>query len=389
MTKVLRILNRFNLGGPTFNVTYLTRYLPDEYETILIGGEPEEGETDSLHILEEVGIKPIILPALKRKPNLFDDIRAYRSIRKLIREHQPEIIHTHAAKAGALGRLAAIHEKVPVIVHTFHGHVFDGYFSPLVTKVFIQIERWLAKRSTAIVAISEEQKNDLVVRYKIASDEKVKIVQLGFDLRKFQENREEKRSGIREKYKLDNDTVAIAIVGRLAPIKNHEMFLSVMKVIAEKTRKNVHAFIVGDGLEKEKLEILAKEIPNTERFSITFTSWVMDISTFNCGMDIMCLTSLNEGTPVSLIEAQACNLPIISTNVGGVASVFQDGETGYLVESENVDAFAEKLLDLIENEEKRQKMSQNGWTYVRDKYDYKTLVANMNDLYGELRKKQK
>lgn len=386
MAKVLRILNRFNLGGPTFNVTYLTAFLPGEYETILVGGEPEKGEIDSLHILEEVGIKPIILPELKRNPNLIDDLKAYRAIRKLIREHQPDIVHTHAAKAGALGRLAAIHEKVPVIVHTFHGHVFDGYFSPFITKVFIRIERWLANRSTAIVAISEEQKQDIVVKYKVAKEQKVKIVPLGFDLEKFQKNRAEKRAEIRHKYQLDENTVAIAIVGRLAPIKNHSMFISVLKKIATKTNTKVHAFIVGDGLEREKLEVQANEIPKTANFNITFTSWIKDIAQFNCGMDIMCLTSLNEGTPVSLIEAQACNLPIISTNVGGVASVFKNGESGYLVESENVEAFAEKLLDLIENKEKRQKMSQNGWTYVRDKYDYKTLVANMNNLYEELRK---
>ncbi len=385
MTKILRVLNRFNLGGPTFNVTYLTRYLPEEYQTILVGGEPEKGETDSLHILEEDGVKPIILPELKRNPNLFDDIKAYRALRRLIREHRPEIVHTHAAKAGALGRLAAIHEKVPIIVHTFHGHVFKGYFIKPITRVFIGIERWLAKRSSAIIAISEEQKKDLSEVHKICTSDKVKVIELGFDLQRFQENKGENRKMVRAKYDLDSDEIAVAIVGRLAPIKNHGMFIEVLKRVQTKTTKKVHAFIVGDGLERKKLEVLAQNIEQNDTFNISFTSWIEDIATFNTGMDIMCLTSLNEGTPVSLIEAQASNLPIVSTNVGGVKSVFEDGKSGYLVESEDVDSFAEKLLDLIENDEKRQKMSQNGWTFVRDKYDYKTLVANMDKLYAELR----
>ncbi len=386
MTKILRVLNRFNLGGPTYNVAYLSRYLDDKYETILVGGEPEKGETDSLHILEDLGLKPIILPELKRNPNLIDDIKAYRALRKMIREHRPDIVHTHAAKAGALGRLAAIHEKVPVIVHTFHGHVFNGYFSPLITKVFIRIEKWLAKKSTAIVAISEEQKNDLTEIYKISDKEKVKIIQLGFDLQKFRENREEKRKSTREKYKLDDATLAIAIVGRLAPIKNHEMFLKVLEKVQSETNKKIHAFIVGDGLEREKLKDLASKIPQSDDMKIFFTSWIHDIATFNMGMDIMCLTSKNEGTPVSLIEAQACGLPIVSTNVGGVESVVKNNETGYLVGKNDVDQFVKKLLDFIENDEKRRKMSQNGWTFVKEKYDYKTLVNNMDNLYAELRK---
>lgn len=387
MTKILRVLNRFNLGGPTFNVGYLTAFLPNEYATVLVGGEPEKGEVDSLHILENLGIHPIVLPELKRNPGLLDDVRAYRALRKLIREHKPDIVHTHAAKAGALGRLAAIHEKVPVIVHTFHGHVFSGYFSPFVTKMFIAIERWLARRTSVIVAISQEQKADLGEKYKICKPEKIKVVPLGFDLHRFQQNKVVNRRETRAKYNLEPDTVAVAIVGRLAPIKNHSLFLAAMEIVAQKTNKNVHAFIVGDGLERDRLELEAKKIPQTTTFTCTFTSWVMDMPKFNAGMDIMCLTSNNEGTPVSLIEAQASNLPIVSTNVGGVKSVFVDGQTGFLVEPENAELFADKVLELVDNEEKRQIMSQNGWDYVRDKYDYRILVKNMDNLYAEFLKK--
>jgi len=245
MTKVLRVLNRFNLGGPTYNVAYLSRYLDKNFESILVGGEPEKGETDSMHIMEDLGLKPIILPELKRNPNLLDDIKAYRALRKLIREHKPDIVHTHAAKAGALGRLAAIHEKVPVIVHAFHGHVFNNYFSSGVTKIFIQIERWLAKRSTKIIAISEEQKKDLSEVYRICPEEKIEIVPLGFDLERFREDLDLKRNKTRTDYNLHENTIAVAIIGRLAPIKNHQLFLEALRIIQEKTQKKVHAFVVG------------------------------------------------------------------------------------------------------------------------------------------------
>jgi|TARA_R110000737_G_scaffold93859_3_gene127299 glycosyltransferase involved in cell wall biosynthesis len=386
MPKILRIINRFNIGGPTYNVAYLTKFLSDKYETVLIGGEPEEGEVDSLHVLDELGIKPRIIPELKRKPNLRDDIKAYQEIRKIIREFKPDIVHTHAAKAGAVGRIAAIRSKVPIVVHTFHGHVFDGYFSPIKTKVFILIERWLAKRSTGIVAISILQKKDLAEVYKITSPEKIRIVPLGFDLKKFQNDLTKNRTETRANYKIEEDEIALAIVGRLAPIKNHELFLDALRIVQAQSTKKIKAFIVGDGLEREKLEEIALSTKQNENFSIVFTSWIKEIDKFNAGMDIFCLTSLNEGTPVSLIEAQAANIPVVSTDVGGVKDVIQENETGFLVPSGNTKMFAEKLLLLIENENIRKKMSQNGWTYVRERYDYRTLVANMESYYDDLQK---
>jgi glycosyltransferase involved in cell wall biosynthesis len=386
MPKILRIINRFNIGGPTYNVAYLTKFLPDEYETILVGGEPDKGEVDSLYILKDLGINPRIIPELKREPNLRDDIKAYRAIRKIIREFKPDIVHTHAAKAGAVGRIAAIRSKVPIIVHTFHGHVFHGYFSPLKTKVFIFIERWLAKRSSGIVAISHLQKKDLSEIYKVAPQQKIRIVPLGFDLRKFQENLIENRNTTRTKFNIGNDEIAVAIVGRLTPIKNHELFLEALRIVQNRTSKKVKIFIVGDGLEREKLEQISSTIPQNNKFLIFFTSWVKEIVIFNAGMDICCLSSLNEGTPVSLIEAQAANVPIVSTDVGGVKDVVLDNETGFLVPSENAELFAEKLLILIENENIRKNMSQNGWTFVRERYDYQTLVSNMDQYYRDLLK---
>jgi glycosyltransferase involved in cell wall biosynthesis len=173
----------------------------------------------------------------------------------------------------------------------------------------------------------------------------------------------------------------------LAPIKNHTLFFEALRILQSKTTKKVHAYIVGDGLEREKLEVLSQSIPQNENFKIVFTSWIKDIAAFNAGMDLLCLTSLNEGTPVSLIEAQAANLPVESTNIGGVRDVVLDGETGFLVPSNQPELFAEKLLELVKNENLREKMSQNGWIYVRDKFNYQTFVANMNQLYIDLNQK--
>ena len=389
MPKILRIINRFNIGGPTYNVAYLSKFLSDDYETVLIGGEPDEGEVDSLYILTELGLTPRIIPELKRTPNLKDDIKAFRAIRAIIKEFKPDIVHTHAAKAGALGRLAAITCRVPIVIHTFHGHVFSGYFSPLKTKCFIWIERCLAKKTSGIVAISKEQKRDLAEVYKIAPSAKIRIVTLGFDLDKFQVNKDNNRKIIREKYGVKDGDVALAIVGRLAPIKNHSMFLDALKIVQDRAKKSVKVFIVGDGLEREKLEGMSKFIPQSEQFSIIFTSWIKDISSFNHGMDIFCLTSLNEGTPVSLIEAQAANIPIVSTDVGGVKDVIIENETGFLVPSKDEKLFAEKLLLLIENDNIREKMSQNGWNFVKENYDYRILVSNMNQYYVDLYKNKK
>jgi len=171
--KILRIINRFNIGGPTYNATFLTKFLSEDFETLLVGGLPEEGESDSLHIPRSYGIEPILLPELKREPNLFSDRKALKKLKAIIQEFKPDIVHTHASKAGALGRKAAIDCRVPVIVHTFHGHVFHSYFGKFKTWVFKTIERRLATRTTGIIAISERQKNELCLEYRIAPPQKL------------------------------------------------------------------------------------------------------------------------------------------------------------------------------------------------------------------------
>ncbi len=383
--RVLRIINRFNIGGPTYNATFLTKFLSDDFETLLIGGLPEPDESDSLHIPREYGIDPILIPELKRTPNPFDDRKAYRRIKQIIEDFNPHIVHTHASKAGALGRKAAFSMKVPVVVHTFHGHVFHSYFGPLKTAIFKTIERRLARRSDGIIAISNIQKNELVNIHRIADADKIEAISLGFNLVKFHEALA-LRSELRSNLKIHEDEIAVAIVGRLAPIKNHKMFLDAIDLLSEKLTKKLVVFIVGDGSERVNIEQQIASISKLDNLRIQMTSWITDIANFNAAMDIICLTSNNEGTPVSLIEAQAANLPIVATDVGGVRDVVLPDDTALLVPKNDTALFAEKLLTLIEDEKIRQKMSQNGWNFVKTSFDYTSLVLKMENYYRKLMK---
>ncbi len=387
--RVLRIINRFNIGGPTYNAVFLSRYLSDDFETLLVGGLPEEGESDSLHIAAEYGLEPLLIDEMKREPSFNSDRQAYKRIQKIIEEFQPHIVHTHAAKAGALGRRAAQKMKVPVIVHTFHGHVFHSYFGKLKTAIFKQIERSLAKKSTGIVAISNIQKQELSEVHRICPPHKISVINLGFDLEKFHTDCEDKRKLTREQFAIADDEVAIAIIGRLAPVKNHSMFLDVVDNISKRTSKKVRFFIVGDGSERAAIETRIATMQLSATIRVEMTSWIKDISAFNPGMDIICLTSLNEGTPVSLIEAQASGVAVVSTDVGGVRDILLEGETGFVTPVNDLELFTEKILELVENEKKREKMSQNGWNFVEAKFSYKTLVANMENYYRELVKSAK
>lgn len=393
MPRVLRIINRFNLGGPTYNAAYLTRYMPDNYQTLLVGGMKEPDEESSIYIVQNLGITPIVIPEMQRSINAHNDLSAYRRISKIIKDFKPDIVHTHASKAGTVGRLAAIRNKVPVIVHTFHGHVFHSYFSNSQTKFFVNIERGLAQRTSRIIAISQKQKEELCDTYQIAPENKFSIIPLGFDLQRFTEDKESRRTTFRRQYNIDDDEVAIGIVGRLAAVKNHKLFINAIAVAKQFSRSKIRAFIIGDGELKDDLKKQCADCglsctePSgniVEKADVTFTSWIRNVETAYPGLDIVAMTSLNEGTPVSLIEAQAANVPIISTNVGGIENVVIEGDTAVLALNDNVDDFVVKLLPMLNDAGMRQRMSANGWTYVKDKFHYTRLISDMDNLYREL-----
>src|SRR5687767_760801 len=225
MPRVLRILNRLAVGGPVLNATYLTKYLYPDFETLFVVGEKEDHEKSADFLTDALGISYLTVPGMGRSVNPLSDWKSYRHIRKIIKSYKPDIVHTHAAKPGAIGRLAASAAKVPVIVHTFHGHVFHSYFNAAKSNFFINTERFLARKSDAIIAISGQQHKELTEDFRIASKEKFHLIPLGLDLDKFQRDQPEKRMKFRMEFGLADDEIAIGIVGRLVPVKNHYLFL--------------------------------------------------------------------------------------------------------------------------------------------------------------------
>jgi glycosyltransferase involved in cell wall biosynthesis len=391
MPKVLRILNRFNIGGPTYNAAYLTKFLSPEFKTVLVGGSIEEEEDSSEYILKQLGIKPIVIPEMQRSIRYNSDVVAYYKLKEIIQRFKPDIVHTHASKSGVLGRWAAYRSGVPVIVHTFHGHVFHSYFNRIKTELFKQIERKMAAVSTRIVALSDIQKFELSVEHKICEPEKIAVIPLGFDLNRFQEQKQYKRNKFRKEYHLEEDELAIGIIGRLVPIKNHELFIRSMAQLKLQTNRKVRAFVIGDGEIRNRLIALCRELglsvslfPDKSPADITFTSWIKEVDVANAGLDIICLTSLNEGTPVSLIEAQASGKPVISTNVGGIENVVYSGKTGILVNSPDVLHFTQALKELVSNDTLRIKMGEAGWEHVSTRFHYTRLVNDIKELYYQL-----
>ncbi|MES2678313.1 MAG: glycosyltransferase [Bacteroidota bacterium] len=389
MPKVLRIINRFNLGGITYNVSYLSKYLPAEFETLLIGGPEEEGEESSLYIPRSLGLNPLLISEMRRSINPLQDYFAYRKIKQLIREFKPDIVHTHASKAGAIGRLAAIHCRVPVIVHTFHGHVFQGYFSPAKTNVFKWIERYLARKSKTIVAISEIQKKELTEIHRICDKTKTVVIPLGFDLEKFTVDKAEKRNLFRAKYGLKNDELAIGIIGRLAPIKNHCLFIDAIAFVLKKTNKKIKALIIGDGEIKNDLTAYIEQKQMTwdtqanEEATFIFTSWIREVDVALAGLDLVALSSKNEGTPVSLIEAQASGKFIVTTNVGGIKDILNPA-CGLLSELGDDAAYKNNLLNAVENFENLSAMAGVASEEVIKKFSYTRLCRDMEALYRGL-----
>ena len=392
MVRVLRILNRFNVGGPMHNATFLTKHLEPEFKTKLIAGKKLNSEATSEYMLKEHNIDYLILENMSRSLSLTNDLRSFMEIKKIIKEYKPHIVHTHASKSGALGRLAAILSGVPMIIHTFHGHIFHSYFGKLKTYFYLFIERFLASKSSAIIAISDLQKDELVNTFNICSPSKMKVIPLGFDLERFQEDKLKNRSSFRNEFNLRDECIAIGIVGRLTAIKNQELFLKSIKEVMRNSKKLIKVFLIGDGEDKNKLQNLCKELnmPFSNRYSdgknalVYFTSWRQDMEKVYAGLDIVALTSLNEGTPVTLIEAQAANKPIIATDVGGIRDIIIENETGLLSKSDDLKGFVNNLVKLIDNDDLRDQLGRSGYDNVINKFSYKRLVSDMKSLYSKL-----
>ena len=397
MPRILRIMNRLAVGGPILNATYLTKYLAPEFETLLVVGEKEDHEQSAEFITSRLGLDYTTIPAMGRSIRPAADYKAYKELKELIKNFRPDIVHTHAAKPGALGRLAAAASGVPVVVHTFHGHVFHSYFSPAKTNFYIRTERYLGKKSDAIIAISEQQKKELVTDFRIAPENKFHVVPLGFDLDKFRNQQAEKRIAFRKEFGLAEEEIAIGIIGRLVPVKNHSLFLKAIAHVIKNSSKKIKGIIIGDGETRNGLEQKCRELglgfstekDNVHPHPVIFTSWRSDVDRINAGLDIVCLTSLNEGTPVSLIEAQAANKPVVSTRVGGIGDIVVENTTALLSDIQDEEKFCDNLLRLVNEDELRNRMGSNSHHFVLEKFSYQRLVRDMSQLYYELLNKKK
>ena len=389
--KILRIIARLNIGGPARNAVLLTEALSCRsglnltykncgYETVLVCGEVAESEGDMMYLAQGKGINPIIVKELGRELSWKDDWTAFWKIYKIIRQEKPDIIHTHTAKAGALGRLAGILYRKSILIHTFHGHVFSGYFGKIKTVFFIWVERFLGLFTVRIITVSENLKKELVEKYKIAPEKKFSVVELGFELD--------------ELFKLparnNPEIINIGIVGRLVPIKNHKMLFKACRLGLAKGLSPLlgtvpsRYIIIGNGEMRVELEKYAEELGIKDM--VEFRGWVKDLKAIYEGLDIVALTSLNEGTPVSLIEAMAGARPVVATRVGGVLDIVQDGKSGYLVESEDVEGFSRKLIDLIKDPEKRRKFGEYGRSIVKERFSKERLIKDTEKLYNNILK---
>ena len=378
------------------NATYLTKYLPPEFETLLVVGEKEAHEKSADYLATQLGLEYVTIPEMGRAISPIKDWQAYQKLKNLIQEYKPDIVHTHAAKPGALGRLAASACGVPAIVHTYHGHVFHSYFNKLKTEFYINAERFLASKTSAIVAISEAQKKELSEEFRIAPADKFRVIPLGLDLDRFQENIAEKRKRFRDEFDLDDDTIAIGIIGRLVPVKNHGLFLNAIHHVLQNTPRKIKAFIIGDGETRKELEKQAAALgisfsvqsDTSHPHPLVFTSWRSDVDTINAGLDIVTLTSYNEGTPVSLIEAQAANKPIVSTRVGGIGDIVVEGKTALLAHVAEPELFSHHLLQLVQDDNLRRALSNNSQAYVMQRFSYQRLMNDMSELYYQLLSKK-
>jgi glycosyltransferase involved in cell wall biosynthesis len=388
MVKVLRVIARLNVGGPAIHTILLSSELNKggRFSDVLVCGNVSESEGDMSYLAKEKGVKPVVVNSLGRDISFAKDIKAFLEIFSVIRRERPDIVHTHTAKAGALGRLAAIIAGVPVKVHTFHGHVFDGYFSPAKARAFISIEKVLGYFTDKVITVSERVKEDVIDRLKVVGAEKSAVIPLGLELDQFR-GCEARKGELRKKLGLSADVLLVGIVGRLVPIKNHKMFLEVAaKVVGLKPDIDVRFLIVGDGELRVGLEEYAAKLGLKER--VMFTGWAEDLPSVYSDLDIVAMTSLNEGTPVSIIEALAAGRAVVSTDVGGVGDLLTDGVNGALVKANDVEAFADKLLELMKDKTARAALGNRGREFVRQRYSKARLVKDVTELYEEcLRKK--
>ncbi len=379
--KIVRIIARLNIGGPSLHVVNLNKGLSsDRFESLLVTGSPNPGEGSMLDYAQENGVKPLAIPEMVGEASLRPrDIKALWHLYRILRAKRPQIVHTHTTKAGFLGRLAARLAGVPVIVHTYHGHVLHGYYSPPKNWLLLRMEQRLARMTDRLVAVSPLVKEDLLA-YRVAPPEKISVIPLGFDLKPFFQCRSLRGEFVKE-LGLTPEIRLVGILGRIFPIKNHRLFLESAAQVA-KQEPNVQFVIVGDGILRSEMEKYARDLGIHQR--VVFTGWRRDLPRIYADLDVLVVSSNNEGTPVSAIEAMASGCPVVATRVGGLPDVVQNGETGYLVPAKQPQALAAAILELVRHSETAEQMGRSAQLSVRERFSIHRLVSDTESLYWEL-----
>lgn len=373
--RVMRIIARLNIGGPAIHVSLVTARLQDAvFSSTLVTGQVGQAEGDMAYLARDLGVEPVVIPELGREISPLDDLKVLVTLICLMRRMRPHVVHTHTAKAGFLGRLAAYLSGVPVIVHTYHGHVFHGYFGPLETRVFVMLEQLAAGLSDAVLTISDILKCDLLA-FHIAPQEKIRIVPLGLDLLSLT-MLDGLRGVLQAELGYPLHTPLVAIVGRLVPIKNHDLFLAAAQQVAL-VMPEVRFVIVGDGDRRTELEALTRQLGLAH--IVHFIGWRRDLPVIYADTSVLVLTSHNEGTPVSMLEAMAAGVPVVATAVGGVPDVLKGGRLGTLVSPGSVDAVAEAILAVLRTGEHPHVAEAREW--VLKQYDAARLIADLRQLY--------
>ena len=385
---IARVITRLNIGGPSIQATRLTTALAAHgFSTRLLHGRLGEGEGDMSYLLA-ADADAVFVDTLCRPLSPVNDLRTLWRLYRELRRWQPHSVHTHMAKAGLLGRLAAAAYNLTRgsaprarVVHTYHGHVLDGYFRPFMTKVFIGLERLLARLSDVIIAISPAIRADLLRTYRIGKESQYRVVPLGFDLAPFAAVDAKARDDARRTLDVPPGAPVISTVGRLTAIKQHHLFLEVIARLAP-THPGIIALIAGDGELRAELEGQAARLGLTSQ--VRFLGWRRDLATIYAATDVFALTSRNEGTPVALIEAMASGVPGVSTDVGGVPTVIADPGMGVRVALDDEPAFAAAVLRLLDRPEDAAAMAARGRAHVMAHFDRGRLIDDIDRLYRQL-----
>jgi glycosyltransferase involved in cell wall biosynthesis len=382
--RVLRLVARLNMGGPALHVAYLTRGLEERgYATTLAAGSLARGESSMAFIAQQLGVDVFPVPQLHRDISPFYDTQSVVRIVRLIRRLRPHILHTHTAKAGAIGRFAAVaagEARPPIVVHTFHGHVLRGYFDPLRTAAFREIERQLGRRSTRLIAVSPEVRDDLV-ELGVAPSEKFSVIRLGIPLDNRITASDESREELRSLFGVPEDRFVVGWIGRMTAIKRLDDVLLAFRDLRARGL-DATLCLVGDGPDRADVERRAHELGIARH--ILSVGYQRDVAPYYAFFDVLLLPSANEGTPVVGIESLAAGKPVVATRVGGVPDVVEDGTDGLLVPVGDVSAMVDALERLARDAGLRARMGEAGRARVAPRYRVERLVDDVDALYRDL-----